>query len=67
MSQMLGDSSPLISAFEGAVEPMVPCLDNYYRSPVSINKNTEVKMSVWQQAVFRCIARPVVSFPNKVA
>lgn len=67
MSQMLGDSSSLIFACEGTVEPMAPCLEKYYQSLVSVNQNTEVKMSVWQHAVFRCIAMPTVLVSLKTA
>lgn len=66
MSHMLGDSSSLISGCEGAVEPVVPCIEKYYQSHVSVNQNTEVKMSVWQQAVFRCIAGPTVPVRHKM-
>ncbi len=67
MSQMLGGSSKLISALEGEVQPAILNLSNYDQSVVGFNQNDSKKMSVWQQAVLRCIARPVLPALRKAA
>ena len=67
MSQMLGGSSKLISALEGEVQPALPHPSNYDQSVIGFNQNDSKKMSVWQQAVLRCIARPVLPALRKAA
>jgi hypothetical protein len=67
MSQVLGASSQLISGLGGEVLPAIPQLGNYYQSVVSAIQNDSKKISVWQQAVLRCIARPVAPKPRKAA
>jgi hypothetical protein len=57
MSQVFGDSLPVISVLESAVRPADPLLRNSTQPVITVNQNNGNKLSAWQQAVLRCIAR----------
>ncbi len=67
MSQMFGGSVPLISALERTVQPVAPRLANSTQPLITVNSGDGNKLSAWQQAVLRCIARPIAPVVRKIA